>query len=208
MGASGSKLLGKQPITGVIHMITGATEEWAQSKSKRKQHLKSIMVVEGSSKRFKEDEHWQIKFSPLDTDIVQDSGNDPIAISTIINRFLVKRILIDDGSALEVLIWKAFQGMGLDESQFRPARPIYGFANQPIRAKGVIILLVTIGQGEHIFTMMVDFLIVDQPSTYNAIIGRPLMKKTNMVTVVYCLTVKFLTPVGVGYIKIDQAMAW
>ena len=34
---------------------------------------------------------------------------------------------------------------------------------------------------------MVDFLIVDQPSAYNAI------------------TVKFSTPTGVGYIKVDQA---
>ena len=68
--ASGSKSLGKQPVTGVIHMITGATEKWAQSKSKRKQHLRSMMTIEGSSKRAKEDESWQIKFSPLDTDIV------------------------------------------------------------------------------------------------------------------------------------------
>ena len=29
VGVSGSKSLGKQPVTGVIHMITGATEEWA-----------------------------------------------------------------------------------------------------------------------------------------------------------------------------------
>ena len=64
-GASGLKSLGKQSITGIIHMIIGATEEWAQSKSKRKQHLKSVMTVEGSSKRAKEDESWQIKFSPL-----------------------------------------------------------------------------------------------------------------------------------------------
>ena len=46
-GPSGSKSLGKQPITGVIHMITGATEEWAQSKSKRKQHLRSVMTIKG-----------------------------------------------------------------------------------------------------------------------------------------------------------------
>ena len=39
-GTSGSKSLGKQPITGVIYMITGATEEWSKSKNKRKQHLR------------------------------------------------------------------------------------------------------------------------------------------------------------------------
>ena len=35
-GASGSKSLDKQLITGIIDMIIGATEKWAQSKSKRK----------------------------------------------------------------------------------------------------------------------------------------------------------------------------
>ena len=33
------------------------------------------------------------------------------------------------------------------------------------------------------------------------------MKKTNIVSAVYCLTVKFPTPTGVGYIKADQATA-
>ena len=138
------------------------------------------MTIEGAPKRAKEDESWQIKFFPLDTDIVQDSDNDPIAVSAIINTFLVERILIDDGSAVEVLMWKAFKEMGLEESQLKPSRPIYGFANQPIRPKGIITLPITIGQGEHTTTVTADFLVVDQPSAYNAIIGRPLMKKTNM----------------------------
>ena len=53
---------------------------------------------------------------------------------------------------------------------------------------------------------MADFLVVDQPSTYNAIIGRPLMKKMNMVSTVYCLTVKLPTPTRIRYIKADQAI--
>ena len=142
---SGSKSLSKQPITGVIHMIIGATEEWAQSKSKRKQHLRNVITVEGSSKRTKNDEGWQIKFSPLNTNIVQDNDNDPIVVSTIINTFLVEIILIDDGSAVEVLMWKVFKEMGLEESQLKPSGPIYGFANQPIRPKGIITLPITIG---------------------------------------------------------------
>ena len=51
---------------------------------------------------------------------------------------------MDDGSAVEVLMWKAFMEMSLDESQLRPIRLIYGFAKQPIRAKGIIMLLVTL----------------------------------------------------------------
>ena len=94
-------------------------------------------------------------------DIVQDNGNDPIVVSVIINTFLTEIILIDDGSAVEVLMWKTFQGMGLDESQLKHVGPIYGFANQPIRAKGVITLPITISQSEHTVTVMAYFLVVD-----------------------------------------------
>ena len=128
------------------------------------------MTIEGSSKKAWEGENWQIKFFSLDTDIVEDNGNDPIVVSTIINTFLVERKLIDNGSVVKVLMWKAFQKMGLDENQLKLVGLIYGFSNQPIKAKGVITLPVTIGQGEHTVIIMADFLVVDQPSTYNAII--------------------------------------
>ena len=67
-------------------------------------------------------------------------------------------------------MWKAFKEMGLDESQLRS---IYGFANLPIRVKSIITLSVMLGQGEHIVTITIDFLVVDQPSAYNAIIDQP-----------------------------------
>jgi len=54
---------------------------------------------------------------------------------------------------------------------------------------------------------MNTFVVVDQPSAYNAIIGRPLMKYIKMVDAVYCLKVKFPTPSGVGYMQTDQYMA-
>ena len=71
---------------------------------------------------------------------------------------------------------------------------IYGFANQSINVKGLITLLVMLDQRENIVIEKEEFLVVDQPSTYNAIIGQPLIKKTSMVTVVHCLTVKFPLP--------------
>ena len=75
-----------------------------------------------------------------------------------------------------------------------------------IKVKRLVNLSVSLGEGENIVTMQVEFLVVDQPSTYNAIIGQSLMKKPSMVMIVYCLTVKFPTPTGVGYIKANQVM--
>ena len=104
------------------------------------------MTIEGSSKRSRKDENWQIKFSPLDTDIVKDSGNDLITILAIISIFLVKRILVDDGSVVEVLMWKAFKEINLDESLLKPIGSIYGFTSQSIRAKSIITLSIMLGQ--------------------------------------------------------------
>ena len=105
------------------------------------------MTIEGSSKRPREERDWHIKFSPLDIEIMEDNGNDLVTIFAIINTFLVEKILIDDGSVVEVLMWKAFKKMNLDESLLMPTRPIYDFANQPIRAKGIIMLQSCLGKG-------------------------------------------------------------
>ena len=79
--------------------------------------------------RDKDKTNWKINFSAHEANIVEDNGNDSIVISTIINDFLIERILVDDGSMVEVLIFVAFKRMGSDESLLRPVGSIYSFAN-------------------------------------------------------------------------------
>ena len=128
------------------------------------------MTIEGSSKRLNQDENWQINFSTLDADIVKDNGNDLIAILAVIGTYLVERIMVDDESAMEVLMWEVFKGMDLNESLLRPVGSIYGFVNQLIQIKGLVTLPVTLDQRDHIVTKITNFIVVDQPSAYNAII--------------------------------------
>ncbi|KAH1108474.1 hypothetical protein J1N35_012242 [Gossypium stocksii] len=63
--------------------------------------------------------------------------------------FKVKRILIDSGSAVEVLSWDAYQKMRLKEKMLSKANPLYNFVNHLIEVKGTITLLVTLRDGEH-----------------------------------------------------------
>ena len=48
---------------------------------------------------------------------------------------------------------------------------------------------------------------VDCPSSYNVIIGRPTLNKWKAATSTYCLKVKFLTDNGVSEVKGDQVLA-
>lgn len=71
--------------------------------------------------------------------------------------------------------------------------------------KGSINLPVIIGDEVDCRTLVVTkFLVVDQPSAFNAIFGRPIMKKAKMITAIYCLTVKFPTPDGVGIMRSEH----
>ncbi|KAK5845271.1 hypothetical protein PVK06_001440 [Gossypium arboreum] len=109
-------------------------------------------------------------------------------------------------SIVEILTTKAFHQMGLKDLQLKLTSPLYGFSNQPIEIKGSIVLLVVLGNGDHITTKMVEFLLVVHPSTSNVIFGRSIMRVMKLVVAMFCMVVKFPTPPGKGYIRFDQKM--
>lgn len=81
-----------------------------------------------------------------------------------------------------------------------------GFSRALIYLRGHVALPLTIGEeGSHI-THMVDFLVVEAPSTYNAILGRRTLKKIMGLISTYHL-MKFPTLGGVGVIKGDKKSA-
>ena len=69
---------------------------------------------------------------------------------------------------------------------------------------GIILLPLTAGTAPKVSTVMVDFLVVDQPSAYNAIIGRPGLNKLRAATSTYHLMMKFPTKERVGEVKGNQ----
>ena len=72
---------------------------------------------------------------------------------------------------------------------------------------GIISLPLTAGTAPKVSTVMVDFLVVDRSSTYNAIIGRPGLNKLRAATLTYHFMIKFPTKEGVREVKGDQLTA-
>ena len=75
---------------------------------------------------------------------------------------------------------------------------------QPV---GTISLSVVVGAYSREITKDVNFLVIDCPSSYNAIIGRPTLNSLKAVTSTYHLSVKFPTEHGVGQVQGDQLAA-
>lgn len=77
------------------------------------------------------------------------------------------------------------------------------FATTSFTSKEELLYLSLWGRGSHTLTLFANFVIVDKPMAYNTILDRPMMKAIKMVIADYCLTFKFPTPMGIGFIVKD-----
>ncbi|XP_024029047.1 uncharacterized protein LOC112093867 [Morus notabilis] len=98
--------------------------------------------------------------------------NDAIVVSLQVANSLVHQILIDNGSSADILFKDALNKINLGGAKLTSVNtPLQGFTGACIHAERMITPPVTMGEGETKVTRMVNFLVVDQPSAYNAIIG-------------------------------------
>ncbi|XP_058202889.1 uncharacterized protein LOC131317347 [Rhododendron vialii] len=85
--------------------------------------------------------------------------------------------------------------------------PLVGFVGSPTYPTGQIALLVAMGEERRQITCMIDFIIVDCPLAYNAILGRTTLNKIGAIISTYHLMIKFPTSEGIGCIRGDQKAA-
>ena len=134
--------------------------------------------------------------------------NDPLVIMLTIEGYNTRRVLMDNGSSTNVMYMTTFQQMMLDPKHLKPFKsPLVNFSGDCVYPKGIISLQITTGTYPAQVIRMVDFLIVNCPSFYNVILGRPTLNCLKAATSTYYLKVKFPTPNGVGEIHEDQLLA-
>ena len=72
---------------------------------------------------------------------------------------------------------------------------------------GLIQLVLTLGDPPCQATLAMRFLIVDAPSAYNLLLGKPSLNAIRVVPSAYHMIIKFLTANGVGMVRGDQRVA-
>jgi hypothetical protein len=155
------------PITG------GSSLEPANKKQKKEAQRRVQHVgVQGPFIRSKWS-HIPITFSQEDLQLKDYPHNDAMVISYVIKGFLVHNVLVDTGSAADIIFTKAFRQMQEPEDRIHDAtHPLCGFGGMQIVALGKITMSVTFGYVHNTRTEQVVFDIVDMEYPYNAIIGR------------------------------------
>ncbi|GFZ00594.1 hypothetical protein Acr_14g0002290 [Actinidia rufa] len=201
-----------RPTAGNIQTIHGGFGSGGSSISSRKRHARSAF-------RLAEEEIYNlsspyvgnqtpITFSNDDLRGLHLPHDDALVVSAVIANFNVQRILIDNGSSADILFISAFERMKIGLDKLHPFHtPLIGFGGNTTHPLGWINLPITLGTEPHQTTVWQDFIVVDCPSPYNAILGRPTLGGIKAITSTYHLNVKFPTPTGIGEIKGDQKVA-
>ncbi|XP_057463294.1 uncharacterized protein LOC130753317 [Actinidia eriantha] len=134
-----------------------------------------------------------VTFTKADLKRVQHPHSDPLVVQLRIGGYDVKRILVDTGSSVEVMYYNLFKQLKLPQDKLKPVRaPLVGFNAQAHWPLGTMSLKTRAGSQE----LMTEFMVVDIPSPYNAIVGRDWLHKMKGVASTLHQAIKFVTPSG------------
>ena len=146
-----------------------------------------------------------ITFSDRDARHVLHPHCDALVIMTMVANNNVYKILVDNKSSVDILYYQAFQMMGLKVSDLKPSpNLIYGFTGDSVIPMGVISFPMTLREYPRQSCVMKNFLVIDQPLAFNAVLGRPSLRELTAITSIYHLLMKFPTSNGVGEFKGNQ----
>lgn len=105
----------------------------------------------------------------------------------------VNRVLVDQGSSTEILYYSAFKALNLSQDHLMPAdSPLFGFNETPVWPMGWIILPMKAGSRN----LQVEFVVVDAPSPYNAILDRTWLHEMKAIASTYHQVVRFIGAEG------------
>ncbi|PKA56066.1 hypothetical protein AXF42_Ash015551 [Apostasia shenzhenica] len=189
----------------------------ATLKSDGKKVVLSIFGYHSSLRTRRHQEVCTVELPPFLLDITFTAGDlprggmnrdDPIVVIAEIGACDVHRTLVDTCSSVDILYLCAFNEMGVGPCKPLPrSMTISSFSGDVYRLAGYATLRVALEEGPRRREKEIDFIIMDAPSGYNAILGRPAMAAFQMITSTYHLCVKFPTPFGIATIRGDKAGA-
>ena len=161
-------------------MISGGFAGGGESSAARKAHLRSIrpgevMEVQAVSKLPRLNS--SITFSYSDLEGCQHPHDDPLVIRAVVANKTVHRVLIDNRSSADIIFASAFDKMDIGRAKLELVNTHFrGFSGDKVLPLGSIKLVITLGDPPCQATTTAKFLVVDAPSAYNMLLGRPSLR--------------------------------
>ena len=132
----------------------------------------------------------------------------PLVIKVFVANKTIQRVLVDNGSSTDIIFALGFDKMGIRREKLEPISTyLCGFSRERVLPLGLIQLVLTLGDPPCQAITTVRFLIVDAPSAYNILLGRPSLNTIRAIPSAYHMVIKFPTENGVGMVRGNQRIA-
>ena len=193
------------PPLGTINVIfaaPGKTGSWPS----RVMSVAYLSPKDGKHepKRAKLDRSLVMGFSDEDKIGTIQPHDDDLVIVLQIGGYDVKRVMVDQGSVVEIMYPDLFKGVNLRTEDLTPYNsPLVSFEGNVIIPKGQIRLPVQTG----LETVEVDFVVVNAYSPYTAIVARPWLYTLGAVSSTLHQKIKYPSGGKIEEILGDQTMA-
>ncbi|XP_073035264.1 uncharacterized protein [Primulina eburnea] len=185
----------------MIEMILGGSTDGDSNRERKSRSTRECLEVEGARRN-----EAVLSFGPEDLRGVNLPHNDALVIQDRVANYDILRVFVDSGSSVNVIFKDAFMQMDLQGYHLEAVETaFFGFAGHVVYPEGEIVLPLTLGGSQDLKrTVMTSFTVVDSPSSYNIILGRPAMNEFTAVASTYHQKIKFPVRAWVGEVRRDQ----
>ena len=111
-------------------MIVRGTTAAGSSKKAHKTYLRMVLIVQltGSVPKMPRVDNPTIEFSEDDARRLHHPHDDALVVSLQIGDYNMHRVLVDNGSSVDILYYPAFQQIRIDKERLTPTNaPLVGF---------------------------------------------------------------------------------
>jgi len=174
--------------------------------SARKRHVKALKLVHLVEKKvrsmppitFTDD-----NFKALDPD------HDDLMVISIEAEYGIGKLLVNQGSSVNILYWKTFQRMNLSEDLIVPYNEqIVDFSGKRVDTRGYLDLRTRIGSRKNDREVRVRYILVEANISYNVLLGRYCLNAFGTIVSTIHLAMKFPSDKGtICTVYADQQIA-
>ncbi|XP_030924894.1 uncharacterized protein LOC115951910 [Quercus lobata] len=160
-----------RPPIGTINVILAALGRTGSCPSRVMSVARlSIKDDDRKSKKAKKEASPMLGLSDEDKIETIQPHDDALVVTLRIGGYDVKRVLVDQGNAVEVMYPDLYKGLNLKPEDLMPYdSPLVSFEGNTVTPRGQIRLPIQTGSD----VVEVDFIVVDAYSPYTAIVARP-----------------------------------
>jgi hypothetical protein len=185
-------------VENVFLIFGGPTVDMSNSQHKREQH--GVLAAEKAPLSFLDWSEDAITFSREDhPNRIPNPGQYPLVVDPVIGNARFSKVLMDEGSSLNILYAHTLRLLGIGLDQLRPSTtPFHGVASgKRVQPLGQIDLPVWFGTPDNFRREKLSFEVVGFRGAYHAILGRPCYAKFMVVPNYTYLKMKMPGPKGV-----------